>query len=172
MTWLFGITWLPLVFGAWFAWKLLASGMRPSGGRLAVLRHGILGALLALAGLRFVVPLAGLPFPPLLLLIWGFMVAGAAVAWLSWPALGRVLFAYGLLARIPVAAVMLFAMLGQWGTHYDYVGVAPARAMPLLPRYFWLGFFPQLVFWVAFTVVLGFVGAGVVVLARGRVNTV
>ena len=166
MTWLFGITWLPLPFGAWFAWKLLAAGQAPPGSALTVFRYGVLGALLAVAGLRFVVPAAPIPFPPLLLLIWAFMVAGAAIAWRAWPQLGRTLLAYGIAARVPVAVVMLLAMIGQWGTHYDYVGVAPAQAMPLLARYLWLGFFPQLVFWVAFTIVLGFIGGGILTLVR------
>ena len=33
----------------------------------------------------------------------------------AWPALGRVLLAYGLAARIPVAAVMLVAIMADWG---------------------------------------------------------
>ena len=44
---------------------------------------------------------------------------GIAIGILAWPALGRTLLAYGLAARIPVALLMLVAMLGNWGTHYD-----------------------------------------------------
>src|SRR5262249_34429963 len=95
------------------------------------------------------------PFPPILLFIWLVMVLGAAIAWVGWPALARTLLAYGLVSRLVVAVVMLLAMRGNWGTHYDYVGMPPAFQMPFWPRFLWLAFFPQLVFWVAFTVLLG-----------------
>jgi hypothetical protein len=39
--------------------------------------------------------------------------------------------------------------------------------MPLLPRFLWLAFFPQLVFWVGFTILIGSV-AGVVAAALVR----
>jgi hypothetical protein len=71
---------------------------------------------------------------------------------------------YGLAARIPVAAVMFLAMAGAWGTHYDYVGMPRHFQMPFWPRYLWLALVPQLVFWVAFTVLLGGIG-GVLVAA-------
>ena len=48
-----------------------------------------------------------------------FSIVGLAIGILAWPALGRTLLAYGLAARIPVALLMLVAMLGNWGTHYD-----------------------------------------------------
>ena len=57
-------------------------------------------------------------------------------------------------ARVPVAAVMYFAMRGQWGTHYDW-------ANPLFPyagfwaKWVWLGLIPQLTLWIAFTIVIG-----------------
>jgi hypothetical protein len=63
--------------------------------------------------------------------------------------------AYGLAARIPVVVVMFLAMLGNWGTHYDYVGMPAPFQMPFWPGFFWLAFFPQLIFWVSFTIVLG-----------------
>ena len=43
--------------------------------------------------------------------------------------LGRTLLAYGLAARIPVAGIMFLAMMGRWGTHYDYVGMPPEFQM-------------------------------------------
>jgi hypothetical protein len=43
---------------------------------------------------------------------------GIAIGILAWPALGRILLAYGLAVRIPIALLMLVAMLGNWGTHY------------------------------------------------------
>ncbi len=160
VSWLVGISWLPLPFGAFFAWKLLRAGERPRGSGLSVFRYGVLGAIFAVAALRFLVPAIAMPLHARLLVIWLVMVISAAIAWRAWPALGRVLLAYGYAARVPVAIVMLLAMRGNWGTHYDYAGFDTVQAMPLLSRYLWLGFFPQLVFWVAFTIVLGFIGGG------------
>jgi hypothetical protein len=70
------------------------------------------------------------------------------------PALGRTLFAYGLAARIPVVLVMLAAILGNWGTHYD---VMPPGAPPMqgLTKWLMIGVVPQLTIWMAFTVVIG-----------------
>ena len=49
-------------------------------------------------------------------------IVGIVIGLRAWPALGRVLFQYALAARVPVILVMLVAMLGDSGTHYD---VAP-----------------------------------------------
>jgi hypothetical protein len=61
--------------------------------------------------------------------------------------LGRTLLAYGLAARIPVASLMLAAMLGNWGPHYD----ARPSYLPQMSTLAWgvaLGLAPQLSFWV------------------------
>jgi hypothetical protein len=88
------------------------------------------------------------------------MAAGAALqAWGSRP-LFLTLLLYGLLSRAFVALVMLLAMVGSWGTHYDYFGMPAEFQMPLVPRFLWLALFPQLIFWVAFTVILGSIAAG------------
>jgi hypothetical protein len=168
-TWLFGITWLAIPFGAYFGLKLARAGegpLRP--GR--ALAWPLAGLAVLLVGGR----LAGrlpLPFPPVLLGIWSVMVIAAAVAWVGWPALGRTLLAYGLASRLPVALVMFFAMRGNWGTHYDYVGVPFASQLSFWPRYLWLAFFPQLVFWVGFTILMGALAGGLAVslLMRTRV---
>jgi hypothetical protein len=94
-------------------------------------------------------------FPLVLLYVWAVMAVGAAVQFLAWPELARVMSAYGLAARIPVVVVMFLAMLGNWGTHYDYVGMPAPFQMPFWPGFFWLAFFPQLVFWVSYSIVLG-----------------
>jgi hypothetical protein len=158
-TWLVGITWLPVLFGPWFARGLRRAGEEPPSG-LKVLGIAVAGVALVLVGMRVVVPALALPFPPALIGFWTAMAAGAALQVLAWPALFRVLLAYGLASRLVVALVMLFAMWGDWGTHYDYVGMPEQFQMPLVPRFFWLAFFPQLVFWSAFTVILGCLSAG------------
>ena len=109
-----------------------------------------------------------LDFPGFLLFVWGVMVAAGAVQWLAWPALARLTAAYGLLARIPVAVVMFLAMRGGWGTHYDYAGVEFVQRMELWPRFLYLALVPQLVFWVAFTVVVGVLAGSLTLLALPR----
>jgi len=172
MSWLFGITWLAVPFGAWFAWRLLRAGQGPPGAAHAF-GHGVLGLALVVVmivfGLYQRVPLG---FPQILIVVWLVMVAAAALQWPTWPALARTLLLYGLLSRIPVVVLMFLAMRGSWGTHYDYVGLSRPFLMPLWPRFFWLAFFPQLVFWVGFTVLAGsLAGSLVALLTRGRAGT-
>ena len=87
----------------------------------------------------------------------------------GWPALFRTLLAYGLAARIPVVVVMFLAMRGQWGTHYDYFGLPPEFQMDFWPKYLWLGFVPQLTFWVGFTIVVGSL-SGIIATAAERLQ--
>jgi hypothetical protein len=160
-SWVVGITWLPVPFGAYFAYQLWRVGDRPTHPGRA-LGLACAGAVFALMGLRFLVPVLPVPFPERLLAVWALMVAAAAVQGVGWPSLFRALFTYGLMSRAVVAAVMFFAMLGSWGTHYDYTGVSWALSIPFWPRYLWLGFFPQMLFWVAFTIVLGSIASSAV----------
>ena len=119
--------------------------------------RAILLALVAVFVLYAGARLSGLLLrpPALLPLVWSFAVAAAAIAWRAWPALGRTLVAYGLLSRLPVAVVMFLAMRGHWGTHYDYADIPQVAQLPLATAYVFLALIPQLVFWVAFTVVAG-----------------
>jgi hypothetical protein len=164
VSWLVGITWLALPFGAWLAWRLLCSGDRPSSTGRAVLIA--LAAAFALYGGTRLVPLLRLGFPGFLLAIWTVGVLAAILAWRAWPSLGRVLLAYGLLSRAVVALVMLLAMRERWGTHYDYADMPRVQELPFWTAYVALAFVPQLVFWVAFTVVTGML-AGTLVAALG-----
>ena len=81
-------------------------------------------------------------------------IVGVVVGLRAWPALGRTLLAYGLAARIPVILVMLAAMLGNWGTHYD-VPPPDFPAMSTLAEVAHDRRAPQLTIWIWFTVVLG-----------------
>ncbi|HSB61047.1 MAG TPA: hypothetical protein VLI67_04970, partial [Vicinamibacteria bacterium] len=97
--------------------------------------------------------------------------AGILVAWRGWPAFAATMFAYGLAARIPVAIVVLVAVLNDWRTHYDN----PPAGLPALdPMARWLaiGLIPQVTIWMAVTVIAGgmFAAAAVAVLRRGRAH--
>lgn len=147
-----GIVWLVPIFGIYFALKLAGSGERPKSygkavawvivGFVVMGAGGYLGAIA-----QFRDPVKG--FGGLIL-----MAAGAVIPILGWPSLTKALLAYGYLARIPVAIIMYFAMRANWGTHYD-------AAPPGLPemgfwgKYLTIGLIPQLVGWIAFTVIFG-----------------
>jgi len=152
---LVGIVWLVPVFGIYFALKLAGQGEGP-GRILRALGLTLLALVLiplAVAGATA----AGLDpnGVPLLLTIAVTSVVAAVVAMSAWPELGRVLLAYGVTARIPVAVVMLVAILGDWGTHYDVPPTPDFPAMAPLAKWFWIGLVPQMTFWIAFTVVVG-----------------
>ena len=160
---LVGIAWLVIFFGAWFAWKLLAEGQAPAG-PWRPLGHALVGLAIVL-GLSFGAQALKLPnFGQFGVFVVASIVA-LFVAMRGWPALGRTLVAYGLAARIPVAIVMLFAIFGSWGTHYD---VAPPDfpAMGPAQKWFWIGLLPQLTIWMGFTVVVGMFFGGLVAAAR------
>ena len=172
---LVGIVWLVPVFGAWFGWKLTRAGSGPGSlGRAFGLALAAV-AVLPLAG--FFAPKAGIvpehmwrpnvPLTESFTILSVFVVAffvGIALGILAWPALGRTLLAYGLAARIPIALLMLVAMLGNWGTHYD---ARPPYQMSALGWWVAIGLVPQLSFWMWYTIVFGAL-SGIVAAAIAR----
>jgi len=166
VSWVLGITWLAFPFGAYFAMKLLSGGLAPASTWKPVI-YALAGTALLLVAYFFLFPRLTIGFPQILLLIWLAMAVPAALQLMGWPDLFKTLLAYALASRIPVALLMLFAMRGNWGTHYDYVDTPEVQQLALVPRYFWLAFFPQLVFWVSFTILAGSL-AGSLVVALSR----
>jgi hypothetical protein len=167
---LIGITWLAPLFGIYFALNLAGAGRGPRG-KLRPIGFALLGVAVAgpfFFGAERFLPLETMSFTGILLILWSAMAVAAALQFPGWPELFKVLLVYAYAARIPVAVIMFLAMRGNWGTHYD---VAPEGfpEMAFLPRYLWLGFFPQLVFWVGFTIVVGSLSGGIAAaLAGGR----
>lgn len=160
-----GIAWLPFIFGPYFALKLADAGEGPKG-RGKAIGFAVLGLVIAiLAGLVGFAPT--IKFPGKQVVGYVLVAASALPVLSAWPALGRTLIAYGFAARIPVAMVMFFALRGSWGTHYD----APPPGYPpdvaFWPKYFEIGLLPQLILWVAYTVVVGaLLGSIVTAIAR------
>ena len=169
VSWILGITWLPVVFGPYFALKLAARGRGPRSAGRALLFAAV-GVALFLVFFLVVLPRVGpsLGMQSTLILIWTVGVAAGALQFLGWRELAKTLSAYGLLSRAVVVLVMLLAMLGRWGTHYDYGQEPSVAGLPLATKFFWLGFFPQLVFWVGFTVMLGALAGSVAYAVAGR----
>ena len=160
-----GIVWLVPLFGIYFAWKLASAGERPASlGRAALFPLLGLAPVILLAvltrSLGTTVNLAAVALGS---------IAGAWIACQGWPALGRVLFYYALAARIPVAIVMLFAILGDWGTHYDVPPPSPLPVTSPFVKWILIGLVPQMTVWIAFTLVVGgFFGALTVAVARRK----
>ena len=149
---LVGIVWLIPIFGMYFGLKLAAAGAGPMS----------IGKALGWAALAFVLNTA--------LGFGSFAVVKSPVAqlgiftltsWLAifvarpaWPALWRVLLAYGFAARIPVLLIMFLAIFGGWDSHY-------AKPRPDFPAmgpwglFFWTALLPQFSVWIYLTVVGG-----------------
>jgi len=150
-----GITWLAPIFGIYFAVRLACSGEGPKSSWRAIV-FAILGIGVGVAGIYLYIALRPpFSFEGRLVYFWALQVLAAMVTLPGWPALFRTLLAYGLAARIPVAVVMFFAFRGNWGTHYDALPPDFPTGMGLLAKYLWLGFVPQLTYWVGFTILMG-----------------
>jgi len=146
-----GIWWLPIIFGIYFALKLTNVGAGPASlgkafgftalGLLVMVGGGFLFGTSQFSGPKAI---AGLVL----------IAASAVVPVIGWSNLGKTLLAYAYAARIPVVIIMFFAIRDSWGTHYD--GAPPNfPEMGFLPTFFLIGFLPQMIIWIAFTVIVG-----------------
>ncbi|TAM80851.1 MAG: hypothetical protein EPN47_13270 [Acidobacteria bacterium] len=153
-----GISWLPIIFGPYFAIKLFDRNLKPSSFGKTI--------LFAFAGFVVLACGATVAFSPVVhftgriavgLLI---IVGAAALQYIPWRELAQTLIAYAFLARIPVVIVMFFAMRGNWGTHYDAVP-APFDQLPFWTKYLYLAVAPQLIMWVVYTMTLGALIGGI-----------
>ncbi len=149
-----GITWLPLIFGIYFALKLLRMGEGPSSSWRAI-AVAVLGCVILFAsqsiGQTYVLPHG---FKATLIFFWVTWILAGLIQFSGWSALSRVLLAYGYAARVPVVIVMFFAFKNHWGTHYDAFPTG-WQSGGLWSDFLWLGFFPQMFLWVGFTLAAG-----------------
>ena len=167
-----GITWLAPVFGIYFALKLSAANDMPrSFGRSIVFVLWASVVMLARDFLAQHLLPDSLSFRGWLVFLWSLFALAGLLTLPSWPRLWKALLAYGYAARIPVVVVMLLALRGRWGTHYDYVP-RQFRATSFVEKWLWLGFLPQLTFWVGYTIVSGMLfGTITGAMARARRRT-
>ena len=152
-----GISWLPVIFGPYFAWKLAAAGDGPSSAGKAIGMSAVALLVLVIGAVAFFTGFTkhsnALLFPGCVL-----MLASAFVPRTGWRPFGNALLAYAFAARIPVLVVMYIAMSangGQgWGTHYDVAGpgfVVTSFAQKFVDE----AVIPQMTFWLGWTAVSG-----------------
>jgi hypothetical protein len=159
-----GISWLILVFGAWFGLRLTRMGQGAASPLKVSAVAFVVGLVVGFAS--FGAGQAGGPNA-----FFGvFIVASIAATFLTkslWPLLWKTLLAYAFAARLPVALVMLAAILGDWGTHYD---VPPPGFPAYSPFVKWvlIGLLPQMTFWIYLTVVGGLIAGGIAGAIAGR----
>jgi len=163
-----GISWLPFIFGPYFAMKLAGMDAGPSSTGKSI-GFSVLGLLVMIGGgyVGFSVqPLV----PARMLAGFAIMAIGGAVTFLGWGALSKTLLVYAFAARIPVAITMFFAISGNWGTHYDVVPPGYTGPTEAFSKFLSIGALPQLVLWPAFTIVIGsLIGSIVTAIAhRGK----
>lgn len=145
-----GISWLPIIFGPYFAVKLANAGHGPSSNGKAIGLALASGVVLFL-GIFLLFKSLG---SALALVAFAVTLGAAFVARAGWTALGSTLLAYAFAARIPVLVVMFIAMKAQWTTHYSAIDPRLASA-PFWTQYVEEAFLPQMFGWVGYTVVLG-----------------
>ena len=161
-----GISWLPVVFGPYFAWKLAAAGEGPASSGKAI---GMCFVALLVYALGVVGFILGLSKHITALILVGFLVelVAAFIPRIGWRSFGNTLLAYAFAARIPVLIVMFIAMSangGQgWGTHYDVAGPEFAGvASTFASKFVYLAVLPQMTSWIGFTAIVGGVFGSIV----------
>jgi hypothetical protein len=160
-----GISWLPIIFGVYFALKLVKMGHGPKSGWKAA-GFSLLAILAIVAVFAGASAVSSSVFVP--------MAAGAVGSLLAlfvlskgWAELFKTLVAYAFAARIPVLIVMLIAMFAEWGTHYE-AGPPNMPAMAPFVKWIVLGVIPQMTFWIAFTALVGNLFGSIAVALTGK----
>lgn len=163
---LIGIAWLVPIFGIYFARRLMRSQEMPVGtGRL--FGFATLGLLVFAAIFALALQLPNGSLGQMLVVITA-TVASLLLARRAWPELFSALFTYGLAARIPVIIIMFFAIMENWGTHYDAPPPNLSPEIGLLTRWIVTGLIPQLTIWMVFTVTLGLIFGGITLAVTAR----
>lgn len=162
---LVGITWLVLVFGVYFALRLASDANGPSSVGRSI-GMAVIGLVLMAVGV-FIAAAPQVNIPGKLVIGLLLFAAATALQFRTWPALSKVLLAYGYAARVPVVILTFFAIQGNWGTHYDVLPPGYVETS-FWTRYAQTTLVPQLIFWVAFTVVVGTLFGSIATAIRSR----
>jgi len=165
-----GISWLPIIFGPYFAWKLATAREVPSSYGMAIGMSAVGLVVFFLGIVAFGIGLTK-HITALLLLGFALELVSAFVPRIGWRSLGNTLLAYAFAARIPVVVVMFIAMSangGQgWGTHYD-VAAPSFKVTSFAQKFIDLALLPQLSLWIGWTCILGGLLGSIYVAVFGR----
>ncbi len=154
-----GISWLPIIFGPYFAIKLAGAGEGPSSTGKAIGFAFLSLVVYLLAGFWFAATEAHPTYLSLLPIL--LMLVSAFIPGIGWRSLGNTLLAYAFAARIPVLIVMFIAMRAGWETHYSRIAPMFANS-GFAKQYLYEAFIPQMTLWIGWTVVVGSVFGTVV----------
>jgi len=152
-----GISWLPIIFGPYFAVKLAGAGDAPSSAGKAI-GLAFAGLAVMIVGTFLVGVVVAIHHPNWAVVGYLVVLLSAFIPGIGWRSLGNTLVAYAFAARIPVVIVMFLAMRANgglgWGTHYD--AAPPNFQFPSFgSRFLFTAILPQLGFWIGWTVVAG-----------------
>lgn len=161
-----GISWLAPIFGIYFAMKLCDADEGPASAGRAI-AYSILSLILMVAG-SFIAFSPALTFPGKEIIGVALVIASAILPFRSWSKLSKVLIAYGLAARIPVAILMFFAIRGQWGTHYDVLPPDFPADTGFWSTYIQIGLIPQMTVWILFTLITGSITGSITAAVKQR----
>ncbi len=163
---LIGISWLPVIFGPYFAWKLAAAGDGPDSRGKAIGFAFFGAAVFVGSGFGIALTLRGGKPTYFTIVPFLLMLVAALIPGLGWKSLGKALLAYAVAARVPVLVVMYIAMSGNggqgWGTHYDVVDPMFAN-FSVFMKWVYEGLLPQATLWMGWTVCLGAILGTIVV---------
>jgi len=167
---LVGISWLPIIFGPYFAMKLAGAGEGPSSAGKAIGFAVLSLVVYVLAMVWFGFSFTHLSYLILLPIL--MVLLSAFIPGIGWRSLGNTLLAYAFAARIPVLVVMFIAMRAGWETHYSRVDPSFA-SIGFVRQYLYEAFIPQMTMWIGWTVIVGSVLGTVVaaVAVRGKQAT-
>lgn len=170
---LIGISWFMFPVGAWMGWKLARAGDPPTQPGRALATHAIFAVAAVLwFGLMAALLVEGedvsTAFPDIVFINGAAYTVLAIVLWRLSPQICRVMFAYGVLARVPVIVITCIAVPMQWGTHYERIGPGDG-----LPGYSDLAAvlglsYAQALLWVPITMLFGGLVASVVTYVMAR----
>ena len=153
-----GITWLPFIFGPYFAVRLFDRNMKPSSFSKTII-FAFVGFVVLVCG-SLVAFSPGIRFTGHVAVGLAMIVGAVVLQYIPWRELAQTLIAYGFLARVPVAIVMYFAMRNNWHVHYN--GMLPgAENFSFWTKYLYIAIAPQLIMWVAFTMTIGALCGGI-----------
>jgi hypothetical protein len=150
-----GISWLVVIFGAWFGWRLAKEGRGPKRPVMALLLHvaaqGVaVGGMLAAYHLQ-VVDFEN-PGPEIAYTFLAVLGTASLLMLWSWKELFMANLLYGFLARLGIILVTIPATLNSWDTHFNkapkgHVDPTWAGALGVSTA--------QVCFWIPFTVLVG-----------------